>query len=137
MVDDPPAINASRGQIHAITWFRRRDAGGMRPRRNLNNSDSEGASGDERSVELEPSASPEAMSKPLARVGPDRELPPLDVIQQQSAFTKHEDIPSMKQFPQHKSEQVLTVSSERRAARSWILIALDSCHRWCYHLRRV
>ncbi len=90
--------------------------GGMRPRRNLNNSDSEGASGDERSVELEPSASPEAMSKPLARVGPDRELPPLDVIQQQSAFTKHEDIPSMKQFPQHKSEQVLTVSSERRAA---------------------
>ncbi|KAI9465627.1 hypothetical protein BJY52DRAFT_1245198 [Lactarius psammicola] len=92
--------------------------GGMRPRRNLNNSDSEGVSGDERSVELEPSASPEAVPKPLVRVGPDRELPPLDVIQQQPAFVKHEDIPSMKhqQFPQHKSEQVLTASSERRAA---------------------
>ncbi|KAH8989601.1 hypothetical protein EDB86DRAFT_3065413 [Lactarius hatsudake] len=66
--------------------------GGMRQRRNLN-SDSEGASGDERSVELEPSASPEAVPKPLVRVGTDCELPPLDVIQQQPAFVKHEDIP--------------------------------------------
>lgn len=92
--------------------------GGMRQRRNLNHSESEGASGDERSVELEPSASPEAVPKPLARVGSDRELPPLDVIQQQPAFMKLEDISSMKhqQFPQHKSEQVLTASSERRAA---------------------
>jgi len=92
--------------------------GGMRQRRNLNNSDSEGASGDEPSVELEPSASPEAVPKPLARVGVDRELPPLDVVQQQPVFTKHEDMPSIKhqQFPQQKSEQVITASSERRAA---------------------
>ena len=92
--------------------------GGMRQRRNLNNSDSEGASGDERSVDIEPSASPEAVSKPLARVGP--ELPPLDVIQQQPTFVKHEDISSMKlqQFPQPqlKSEPVLPVSLERRGA---------------------
>jgi hypothetical protein len=89
--------------------------GGMRQRRNLNNSDSEGASGDERSVEIEPSASPEVMPKPLARVGPDRELPPLGVIQQQPTFVKHEDVPAMKlqQFPQHTSDQV---PLERRGA---------------------
>jgi hypothetical protein len=92
--------------------------GGMRQRRNLNNSDSEGASGDERSVEIEPSASPEAVPKSLARGGSDRELPPLDVIQQQSAFVKHEDIPALKlqQFPLHKSEPALPPSLERRAA---------------------
>jgi len=93
--------------------------GGMRQRRNLNNSDSEGASGDERSVEIEPSASPEAVPKSLARVGPDRDLPSLDVIQQQQAnFTKHEDVQALKhqQFPQHKSEQVLPASLERRGA---------------------
>jgi hypothetical protein len=82
--------------------------GGMRQRRNLNNSDSEGASGDEHSVEIEPSASPEVVPKPLARVGPDRELPPLGVIQQQPTFVKHEDVPAMKlqQFSQHTSDQV-------------------------------
>lgn len=91
--------------------------GGMRQRRHLNNSDSEGASGDEPSVELEPSASPEAVPKPLVRVGADRELPSLDVIQQQLA--KHEEILSIKhqQFPQQKSEQGLTASSERRTAQ--------------------
>jgi len=90
----------------------------MRQRRNLNNSDSEGASGDERSVEIEPSASPEAVPKSLARVGPDRELPSLDVIQPQANFTKHEDVQALKlqQFPQHKSEQVLPASLERRGA---------------------
>jgi hypothetical protein len=90
--------------------------GGMRQRRNLNNSDSEGASADEPSVELEPSASPEAVPKPLVRVGPDRKLPPMDVIQQ--TFTKQEDIPSIKheQFPKQKSEQMLPSLSERRAA---------------------
>jgi hypothetical protein len=90
--------------------------GGIRQRRNLNNSESEGASGDERSVEIEPSASPEVVPKPLARVVPDRELPPLDVIQQQPTFIKHEDIPAMKlhQFPQHKSEPILPVPLERR-----------------------
>ena len=92
--------------------------GGMRPRRNLNNSDSESASGDGRSVEIEPSASPEVVPKPLARVGPDREPPPWVVIQQQPTFVKHEDIPAMKllQFPQYKSEQVLPASLERRGA---------------------
>jgi hypothetical protein len=92
--------------------------GGMRQRRNLNNSDSEGASGDEPSVEIEPSASPETVSKPLARVGSDRELPPLDVIQQQANFAKHEDIPALKlqQFPPHKSEPALPPSLERRGA---------------------
>lgn len=94
--------------------------GGIRQRRNLNNSDSEGASGDEPSVEieLEPSASPEVVPKPLARVGSDRELPPLDVIQQQTSFAKHEEIPALKlqQFPQHKSEQALPASLERRGA---------------------
>jgi hypothetical protein len=89
----------------------------MRQRRNLNNSDSEGASGDERSVEIEPSASPEAIPKPLARVGSDRELPPLDAIHQQATFAEHEDMPTLKlqQFPQHKSEQ-LPGSLERRGA---------------------
>ena len=92
--------------------------GGIRPRRNLNNSDSEGASGDERSIEIEPSASPETVSKPLVRVGPDRELPPLDVIQQQANFAKHEDTPALKlhQFSHHKSEHVLPASLERRGA---------------------
>jgi len=94
--------------------------GGIRQRRNLNNSDSEGASGDEPSVEieLEPSASPEVVPKPLARVGSDRELPPLDVIQQQTNFAKHEEIPALKlqQFPQLKSEQALPASLERRAS---------------------
>ena len=92
--------------------------GGMRQRRNMNNSDSEGASGDERSVEIEPSASPEAIPKPLARVGPDRELPSLDTIQQQGPFAEHEDMPALKlqQFPPHKSEQVLPASLERRGA---------------------
>jgi hypothetical protein len=94
--------------------------GGIRPRRNLNNSDSEGASGDEPSIEIEPepSASPETVSNPLARVGSDRELPPLDVIQQQTTFAKHEEIPVLKlqQFPQHKSEQALSASLERRGA---------------------
>ncbi|KAI0259802.1 hypothetical protein BC834DRAFT_926130 [Gloeopeniophorella convolvens] len=94
--------------------------GGIRQRRNANNSDSEGASGDDRSVEIEPSASPEVVPKPLARAGPDRELAPLDVIQQQQqqpGFAKHEDPPAVKlqQFPpQHKSEQVLPASLERR-----------------------
>jgi hypothetical protein len=89
----------------------------MRQRRNLNNSDSE-ASGDERSVEieLEPSISPETMTKPLARVGSDRELPPLDVIQQQASFVKHEDISALKlqQFSQLKAEPALPPSLERR-----------------------
>jgi hypothetical protein len=91
--------------------------GGMRQRRNLNNSDSE-ASGDERSVEieLEPSISPQTVTQPLARVGSDRELPPLDVIQQQAGFAKHEDIPSLKmqQFSQLKVEPALPPSLERR-----------------------
>ena len=91
--------------------------GGMRQRRNLNNSDSE-ASGDERSVEieLEPSVSPETMTKPLVRVGSDRELPPLDVIQQQASFVKHEDISALKlqQFSQLKTEPALPPSLERR-----------------------
>lgn len=91
--------------------------GGMRQRRNLNNSDSE-ASGDERSVEieLEPSVSPETMTKPLSRVGSDRELPPLDVIQQQASFVKHEDISALKlqQFSQLKAEPALPPSLERR-----------------------
>ncbi|KAI9456158.1 GTP binding protein [Russula earlei] len=107
--------------------------GGMRQRRNLINSDSEGASGDERSVEIEPSASPEAVPKPLARVAPDRELPPLDVIQQQSTFGKHEDMPALKlqQFPQHKSEQVLATSLERRgvpAPEETAMSSLSSGH---------
>ncbi len=92
--------------------------GGMRQRRNMNNSDSEGASGDEPSVEIEPSASPETVPKPLARVGSDRELPPLDVIQQQATFAKHEDMPTLKlqQFPRHQSEMALPASLERRGA---------------------
>src|SRR5258707_3797817 len=92
--------------------------GGMRQRRNLNNSDSEGGSGDEPSLEIEPSASPEAVPKPLARVGSDRELPPLDAIQQ-ATFAKHEDMQALKlqQFPPHKSEQALPASLERRRAR--------------------
>ncbi|SRR5229473_195988 len=91
--------------------------GGMRQRRNLNNSDSEGGSGDEPSLEIEPSASPEAVPKPLARVGSDRELPPLDAIQQ-ATFAKHEDMQALKlqQFPPHKSEQALPASLERRGA---------------------
>jgi len=92
--------------------------GGMRQRRHMNNSDSEGASGDEPSVEIEPSASPETVPKPLARVGSDRELPPLDAIQQQATFAKHEDMPALKlqQFPPHKSDQALPPSLERRVA---------------------
>lgn len=94
--------------------------GGMRQRRNLNNSDSEAGSGDERSVEieLERSASPESAPKPPARVGSDRELPPLDVIQQKASFAKHEDIPVLKlqQYPpQHKAEHTLPPSMERRS----------------------
>ena len=114
-----PACHQCLKRSHSCDYMvPQKRRGGMRQRRNLNNSDSEGASGDEPSVELEPSASPEAVPKPLARVGPDRELHPLDVIQQQPAFTKHEDIPSIKhqQFPPPKSEQMLTASSERRAA---------------------
>ncbi|KAI0304527.1 hypothetical protein B0F90DRAFT_1625716 [Multifurca ochricompacta] len=95
--------------------------GGMRQRRNVNNSDSEGASGDDRSIEMEPSASPETVPKPLGvNVGPEREFPRLDVIQQQPAsFGKHEEVPAMKlqSFPQHKSEPVLPAASlERRGA---------------------
>ncbi|KAF8473655.1 hypothetical protein DFH94DRAFT_846875 [Russula ochroleuca] len=68
-----------------------------------------GASGDERSVEVEPSESPEAVPKPLARVRPDRELPSLDVIQQQATFAEHEDMPALihQQFLPHKSEQMV------------------------------
>ncbi|KAI0057819.1 hypothetical protein BV25DRAFT_1830736 [Artomyces pyxidatus] len=91
--------------------------GGIRQRRHYGNSDSENGSGDDPSLDMDPSESPEVMSKPLNRVnsGPEQQIPHHESMQHQ--FSQREDAPVLPPLNSQgpRSEPILPTALDRRA----------------------